>query len=783
MISHLNKSLSNGNMDSDFYKIILVTLIVYSIISVFFGYSYDETTFASVPVFFYYYGFNPFFYWKFGVYYLGILLAGYFPSVLLNMIGLHNVFVEQLGVKLPMVFSFVFSSFLIYKILVLFNIGKTNSRIVAYSWLFNPVIFFYAVFFGNPLIICVLFLLASYYTLITKKFSLSMILLAISASIYLYPVFLFPWYLLYSKKNSNFRSLYKQVLLFISISGLGTFFTYIIYYVKGISFSLGTVTGSGYASLSSSLFVPANWSLYFLLFDGTHIQLPYFAFQIIFISITLGVPLFLVIRNKTIKDEQLLLQILILVSLSFAFLSPTADPQYIQAFIPFVLIFTTVRNLIKLTWVVEIIGVLNLFLVMFVNPYNFNQFYIDAYPSFSRFFLPYNNNYFNFFNEMYLILAVILLLVFLSIFKRKKRIYKQTRFIKSLVKKRRYHVAGLLIFLVISFSIIAPGITTPPREFVFQSNPVVNIPQAFITQNGTNVSYSYSAEEWTQFSAFARTSGNVSLTLVANPIPSQIGALGQNAFVAFNVTHEVGELFHVNYRSVAEFQFLLLNLSSFMNTVVTLFSNNSPSVGPLESWQYPLLNVSHIGVGYDPAWSIYLVTVKYNGILAPGNYSIIFKTENTSNSYIMAWNGSPQLYNVSKVFVQGNNKNLLTNPSKLVLLGMAVSLYDEEELLIHINGVSEALKPSASDLGITSLTYSFPPVTNSNGLINLSMPSSVSKSYSFSLIMGIPYPSGNYLLIYNWAGLLSGVLLFTLATISVWVLFGKLKKDIEFRYG
>ena len=782
IILYLRRSLSNRNMDSDFYKIILVTLIVYTIISTFFGYSYDESTFASVPVFFYYYGFNPFFYWKFGVYYLGILLAGYFPSLLLNMIGVHNVFVEQLGVKLPIVFSFVFSSFLIYKILILLNIGKENSRIVAYSWLFNPLIFFYAVFFGNPLIICVLFLLASYYALLTKKNSLSMILLAISASIYLYPVFLFPWYLLYSKKNSNIRSLLKQALLFLAISGFGTFFTYIIYYIMGISFSLGTVTGSGYASLSSSLFVPANWSLYFLFFDWTRIQLPYFLFQVIFISITLSVPLLLVIRNKIILDDQLLLEILIIVSFSFAFLSPTADPQYIQAFVPFLLIFSTIRNKIKLTWAVEILSVLNLFLIIFVNPYNFNQFYIDVYPSFSRFFLPLNNNYFNFFNEMYLILAVILLVLVLSRFRTKKRIYDNTLFIKSLMKKNRYHVAGLLIFLVISFSIIAPGITSPPREFVFQSNPVINIPQASISKNGTNVNYSYSVEEWTQFSVFARSNGNVSLTLIANPMPSEIGALGQNAFVAFNATHEVGELFHVNHRSVVVFQFLLLNLSSFTNTVVTLFSNNSPSICPLESWQYPLLNVSHIGVGFNPSWSIYLVTVEYNDILVPGNYSIVFKTDNTSNSYIMAWNGSPQLYNVSKVFALGNNINLLMNPGKHVLLGMLVSLYDEEELQIHINGVLETLKPTAPVLGITSLKYSFSPIASTNSSINISMPSSISKSYSFSLIMIIPFPSGIYLLIHNWGGLLSGVVLFSITTISVWVLLRKLRKDSEFRY-
>ena len=74
---------------------VFVVLVAFS---VFFGYSFDESVFAGYAADFYYYGINPFYYWNMGMYYLGVDIAGYFPTILINVIGLHNVITEEFGV-------------------------------------------------------------------------------------------------------------------------------------------------------------------------------------------------------------------------------------------------------------------------------------------------------------------------------------------------------------------------------------------------------------------------------------------------------------------------------------------------------------------------------------------------------------------------------------------------------------------------------------------------------------------------------------------------------------
>ena len=76
-----------------------LVFLLLSFFSVFFGYSFDESVFSGYAANFYYYGANPFYYWGMGPYYLGIDIAGYFPSILINIVGIHNVLIEEFGVN------------------------------------------------------------------------------------------------------------------------------------------------------------------------------------------------------------------------------------------------------------------------------------------------------------------------------------------------------------------------------------------------------------------------------------------------------------------------------------------------------------------------------------------------------------------------------------------------------------------------------------------------------------------------------------------------------------
>lgn len=357
----------------------LISSLAISIYSIFFGYSFDESIFSGYAANFYYYGSNPFYFWGMGAYYLGVDIASYFPTILLNIFGLHNVVVEELGVKIAIDISFFVGGLVIYKIIKEFGKSEKLSETAAYIFLFSPLLFFYAPFQGNPLDFTLMLLLASFYSILKHKYKISLSLLGVATASYLYPLFLFPAFILYVIRKSNTKKAIVSSLLFIIITAVGFGAQFVSYYLSGYSINNGTIFSSngGVGSITTSLFTPPIWNIYYFI-NVLNVQLPYILYQSIFIIVMLLPDFAIILRSFKNEITSLdLLYVMAFQGLSFAFFSSISDPQYLLAALPFILLICFINERTKPILLLYVSAIIGIVMVAFVTPYNFNQLFVD----------------------------------------------------------------------------------------------------------------------------------------------------------------------------------------------------------------------------------------------------------------------------------------------------------------------------------------------------------------------------------------------------------------------
>lgn len=117
-----------------------------------------------------------------------------------------NIFIYNLGIKLPSILSNVALAFLVERIAVQEGAARKSSRKIFYFFLFNPFMIYVSAIWGQ---------FDSFNTLITvfalnelhdRRIKKSSVLLALSASLKILPLILMPLFILFIKRNCGLRS-------------------------------------------------------------------------------------------------------------------------------------------------------------------------------------------------------------------------------------------------------------------------------------------------------------------------------------------------------------------------------------------------------------------------------------------------------------------------------------------------------------------------------------------------------------------------------------------------
>ena len=693
-----------------FLKIYLISFLAISIYSIFFGYSFDESVFSGYAANFYYYGSNPFYFWGMGAYYLGVDIASYFPTILLNILGLHNVVVEELGVKIAIDISFFIGGLVIYKIIKEFGKSEKLSESAAYVFLFSPLLFFYAPFQGNPLDFTLTILLGSFYYILKHKYKISLSLLGIATASYLYPLFLFPAFILYVIRKSKTKKAIVPSLLFIIITAVGFGAQFISYYLNGYSINNGTIfsNNGGVGSITTSLFIPPIWNIYYFI-NIVNVQLPYVLFQLFFIIVML-VPDFAIILRSS-KNEITPLDLLYVMSfqgLSFAFFSPISDPQYLLAALPFILLLCFINERTEPILLLYVSTIIAIVMVAFVTPYNFNQYFVDINRSAGAIEL---------FAPSYVLPALSIcysavgILVYLILFTPKESKRKQhCKFIKTSEKVMKYSILGIIIFSASTVAIVIPGFSHTPDQFAYQQN---DASQGLVIQelnsSGHVAAYGFSLpSNWNFISNNVKNNSAVGIYLSIPLNPTQFGVIGSNETFPFNSSHYILESFYVETESDAsQLTFGYIN-DSYLHSVISLLYDNSSG----HNSTVLTLNASKGIVKYFDTfpndYNQYIVSFPINKILKPGYYSVIIEGTSKNTYYLGGLKGDPQTHGITNISTIGAVQNVVNDqPLKYDRISFYIQLYYIGDVQASLNGHRITVREAGSISQIVKVPTSY----------------------------------------------------------------------------
>lgn len=705
-------STSTTNNKDNFLKRYTLVFVVLVAFSVFFGYSFDESVFAGYAADFYYYGINPFYYWNMGMYYLGVDIAGYFPTILINVIGLHNVITEEFGVKLPIDIAAFLGGLILYRLLRLLNFSKNVAQKFAFIYLIGPMVFFYAFFQGNPLVFTLLLLLLFVYTLIIGRYKLAGFFLALASASYLYPLFLFPFFVYYLFRKAHRRDFYLSNVIYLLFTSIGIGTQYIVYFMLHIPTGAGTAISpvGGVASLSSSLFSPPLWNIYYF-FNLIHICLPYYYFQIFFL-LAMVVPSFYIIARRWHSEFSIydFITIMALQGLGFAMFSPISDPQYIVAALPFILIICAFRGRFNVLYFISAAAIIGFVMIAYVVPYNFSQFFVDVNTSagaLQLFISPHLLSALSLIYASFLTITLILIL--------KKPTHRNTKnnfkwFLKRLKIILNGSTAGAIVFAIASFIIIFPGISHLPSQFAYQANDsqtpinlhIVSSPQI----SGVNHSeYSFTVPEQLDLIPMGvKENSNLGIYIHLNKLPVEYGTFGYNDIFAFNNSHSIGETFDLRGSSQIILNIEFVN-KSYRDANVYVVKGNGLKVNDVVYSSAAINGTISLYTKFGDSQVAYNDVLIPNHIFSAGEYSVIVSGITNKSYYLGGWNGAPSGFNVSNPFIIGKGTTVAYGGSvNYTRFGLTIMAYYSGKIPFIINGNPMYINES----GFGGVTFKIP---------------------------------------------------------------------------
>ena len=316
------------------------------------------------------YGVTPYFNWVFGAFYNAILTGSFLVNIPFYFAGLDNVLVQEFSIKLPLIISAGITAYGLSKIISSLIPGRRFSLTPGIIFLVFPLIIFFVPVFGNPLIITLMLLTLSLVFFLKSKPGLSSIFVAAAAATYLYPIFFILPFLKIINKKFGAKEAKKSILLIIFTLFIGQGVPLIVYYIMHIPFTAGSILAPLYIVSSSITFTSthlATWSPYLLIYSIFGYRTSNFMIEVIFI-LSMSIPMML-FSIKKLKDNYftVFIEFLFIDSLLFAIFAITADPQYLQAAIPFaIILFYLKRRPFYLNFLI-IASLLNIFIFYLVN--------------------------------------------------------------------------------------------------------------------------------------------------------------------------------------------------------------------------------------------------------------------------------------------------------------------------------------------------------------------------------------------------------------------------------
>lgn len=762
------------NCKNNFLKNYTFVFLALAIFSIFFGYTFDESVLSGYAASFYYYSSNPFYYWGMGLYYLGIDIAGYFPSVLINIVGAHNVLIEEFGVKLPIDIAAFFGGLVLYRLLRKLNLASKLAEAFAFIYLLGPMIFFYAFFQGNPLDFTLLLLLLFLYALAIGKYKSAGFFLAIASASYLYPVFLFPAFVYFVFRKTPRKNFYLSLLIYLVFTAIGIGAQYIVYFIQGIPISAGTAVSSagGVASLSSSLFTPPLWNIYYFLNLIQH-RFSYYLFQIFFILAMLAPSLFMIARRR--HSELSIYDLVVIMAyqgLGFAMFSPISDPQYLIAVFPFALILSAYRKQFSLLYVISAAAFIGFIMVAYVVPYNFNQYFVDVNPLAGRIQLFISPNLLSALSILYSFFCIIALII---IFKRPKHI-KNMANLKQFLRRSRIILSGAstfaVAFAILSFIIIFPGISHLPPQFAYQTNDSqtsIDLHQVgLVTISGINhPEYSFAPPgEWNLMPNSVKENSDVGLYLHLQEFPIEYGTLGFNDIFPFNHTHFIGETFYLGESSRITLTLEFVN-KSYQHANVYIVEGSSLKKSNI-IYSIPAFDGSiTFNREFPDAQFAYNDVFFPGNVFLPGQYSVIVSGTTNKSYYLGGWNGAYSGFDVSAPFILGSGSTIAEGKNiNYTRFGMTIQAYyvGKTSFLVNENFVS------LNESGYGSVSAKIPVnfIRGNNTLIPLS--NGTASDFSLSVFYYQPFPDNPNLLSINFWNVIIGAVLFEISSI-LFILF------------
>ncbi len=753
----------NNLSQRGFLSIQLLLFAILTVFSMFFGFSYDESTFASRAALYYYYNFNPLYYLQMGSFFIPILMGGYFPTVVLSIFGLHNAISIEAGVKLPMDLAVLVGSLIIYRILETRypdDTDKAGARSIAMLYMINPVTVFFIFFQGNELSVTLMFILAAVYFYLRGKPVYAFAATAVASTLYLFPFF-FAIPLLLTARKFGRRLTVISSLIFLAVSIVGLVPELVVAHFYGIP-SEGTIISgsSGPISLSASAFVPSVWSLYFIPYALLNIKAPYLLYQIAFgLLVLIPATYMAYMFSKNIDGEMIQLAMpLAYIGLGFAMLSPTADPLYIIAALPFILILWFYNRSGFLVTLYLIASFLSVLLIIMVSPYTLGQYYMDVYPRATSLIVISTPDWIHevaYALYFILSLATVAFLLFRMHAVGKGRQKKWKKFDAG-----KFVIASLLFavaFMVFSAGVIAPGISHVPQELAFnEGTQYLYSPQI---SNGSSGSYSYlnftTSPDLKLLSSSILNETAVGLYFRATPVLHTLGYYGSNATYRFNSTTSYFVSYSLPFSSHVTANLLFLNESyrfAKISVVSGLSGNMGNEVRAVSADSGKISFFNYLGKNVE-----YLDTLNL-GNLTNGSYTMVVSSASGAQGSIGGWANTTDLHGFREFgFISGNSSAHNMN----VMKSGYFSVLDYEysgAISFSVNGRNV----SANTSEVSGEYVARIPAMLSTYVLNITVNSSFfSEFYNPTVLFLFPFPESGRLALNNVTAFIFGLASFT----------------------
>ena len=765
-----------------FILLILVCIVVIAFST---GFPYDEASFLTQYFDFYMYGTHIFYYWSFGLYYYVLTMSGLFLNIPFAYFGIDNVLIQEFSIKLPFLFSMVFSASAIYFILVKEKIGTVSAKMLAVLFLLTPIVLYDAAFHGNGLIISLFFELFSIVFLYKNKYYFSAIFLGMAAASYLFPIFFIIPIVYFVKLKTRISKALIYLAIFSAIFLVGQGLPILFYLIYGIPLSQGSILGGIIGITSnglptSAIKVISTWGPYFILqeLSGYVISLRIAEFIFAFIMILPGIIFIMTYKDPSIQD---LIEILFIESLLFIIFGLNSDPQYLTAIAPFsVILFSLKRepyhlNFLSLLTFADIGGFIT------SSPGVLFGFFQDLNPQLGAYYLKSPTSLLDTLESLYVISLFIYLFYFLyheHLHKEKLRDKTQadnTFSELSLQGKVHKMASYLVLFTLITVILVAPGIQHPPPTIpseasLMQESYNANMIFNNTSENSSNYQYSIDMGSlWSSMDGYAKSNGTYELQIPSSPTKNAyVGDFEQTSLVKTEPNVTYSENFYFPFASAFHGFFVI-----FGNNVTPLIylENSSPNhYLNLTDYTYKVQNVDKTHNFFEVIDSE-TVSAGYHTLMIKvpqSNVSLSVSHFNESGANFRTYISNVNIHeNISSIPTLTVNSTIIQNTTLSLYLSLSSTIS------AYFNGIMLGNYSTQSPVGIK-------------------IPGNIVKSLNVVVISGYYNGTGSITLKYspplsfsavifkeNLPNLIIGIAFFAISVVSLWYLILFVRRGIR----